>query len=184
MGRIVIACYRPKAGKKEALKRLILDHVATLRSEGLVTDREPITMEAEDGTVVEVFEWASADAIESAHINATVLKMWDQYTAVCDYIPVAEVAEAAKMFSEFTPIAGVRRTLSADTTKSFGHKPAAARADSKPEPRKTGPHKVVATTPQKTGSHKVVAATHKTGSHRTTGAHRTTGSHATRPKGR
>ena len=63
MGRIVIACYRPKAGKKEALKRLILDHVATLRSEGLVTERTPITMEAEDGTIVEVFEWVSSAAI-------------------------------------------------------------------------------------------------------------------------
>jgi hypothetical protein len=171
MGRIVIACYRPKPGKKEALKRLILDHVATLRSEGLVTDRDPITAEAEDGTIVEVFEWASAEAIESAHINAAVLKMWDQYNQVCDYIPVAEVPEAAKMFSEFSPIAGVRRTLPAS------HKPAAAAA-AKPELRKTGAHKVVAPT-HKTGSHKTTGAPRTTGTHKTTGAQRTTGAHKT-----
>jgi hypothetical protein len=171
MGRIVIACYRPKPGKKEALKRLILDHVATLRREGLVTDREPITAEAEDGTIVEVFEWVSAEAIESAHINAAVLKMWDQYTPVCDYVPVAEVPEAAKMFSEFTPIIGVRRNLPASA------KPAPAPA-ARPESRKTGAHKVVAST-HKTGSHKITGPTRTTGAHKITGSTRTTGAHKT-----
>ena len=106
MGRIVIACYRPKAGKKAALQSLILDHVATLRAEGLVTDREPITMEAQDGTIVEVFEWVSSAAIESAHINAAVLKMWDQYTEVCDYVPVSQVPEATNDVRRVRPHRG------------------------------------------------------------------------------
>jgi hypothetical protein len=127
MGRIVIACYRPKPGKKASLKRLILDHVATLAAEGLVTDRAPIIMEAQDGTVVEVFEWTSSAAIESAHINAAVLKMWEQYTEVCDHIPVAEVPEAAQMFSEFTPIEGVR------------HRPNPAAVGKKPPPSPPSP---------------------------------------------
>ena len=63
-----------------------------------------------------------AAAIESAHINAAVLKMWDRYTEVCDDIPVAQVPEAAKLFSEFTPVDGVRRTL-----------PAKAKPETKPE---------------------------------------------------
>jgi hypothetical protein len=104
MGRIVIACYRPKSGKQEALRRLIVSHVATLRSAGLVTDREPITMEAKDGTVIEVFEWKSREAIEAAHTNSIVLEMWEQYGEVCEYVPVGQVAEAAGLFSEFTPI--------------------------------------------------------------------------------
>jgi quinol monooxygenase YgiN len=110
MGRIVIACYRPKAGKREALRRLILDHVATLRAQGLVTDRAPIIMEAKDGTVVEVFEWASPAAIEAAHANPAVQAMWNRYAEVCDYIPIAQVPEAAEMFSEFAPLEGVRET--------------------------------------------------------------------------
>jgi hypothetical protein len=148
MGRLVIACYRPKAGKEEALKRLILDHVARLRAEGLVTERQPITMEAADGTVVEVFEWVSSAAIESAHSNPVVLKMWEQYNEVCDYVPIAELPEAAQLFSEFAPIAGVRHTLprapkpspptrttpaSASKTKT-GQSPAGARP--KPRPAK------------------------------------------------
>jgi len=104
MGRIVIACYRPKAGSGEALRGLMLGHVATLRSVGLVTNRAPITMEAKDGTFVEVFEWASREAIEAAHRHPVVLKMWEEYGKVCDYIPISQVAEAANLFSEFTPV--------------------------------------------------------------------------------
>jgi quinol monooxygenase YgiN len=105
MGRIVIACYRPKAGKAAALQDLMKTHVSTLRAEGLVTEREPMTMYAADGTVVEVFEWKSRDAIEKAHSNAVVQAMWAKYQKVADYVPIAEVAEAEALFSEFTPLA-------------------------------------------------------------------------------
>jgi hypothetical protein len=104
MTRIVIACYRPKAGQLEALRGLIREHVATLRAIGLATDRAPITMEAADGTILEVFEWVSADAIQAAHGHPTVLKMWEAFGAVSDYVPVAQVPEASQLFSEFTPI--------------------------------------------------------------------------------
>jgi hypothetical protein len=104
MGRIVIACYRPKPDQQERLRGLIAGHVPTLRSLGLVTDRAPIAMEATDGTIVEVFEWASADAIQAAHRHPAVLAMWEEYAAVCDYVPVAQVPEAAQLFSEFTPL--------------------------------------------------------------------------------
>ena len=103
MGRIVIACYKPKAGKEKALRALIVDHVPTLRRIGLVTERAPILMEAKDGTLVEVFEWASAEAIQAAHVHPAVLRMWEEYGKVCDYVPVAQVPEAAQMFSEFAP---------------------------------------------------------------------------------
>jgi hypothetical protein len=103
MGRIVIACYKPKAGKEKALRALIVDHVPTLRRIGLVTERVPILMEAKDGTLIEVFEWASPEAIQAAHNHPAVLRMWEEYGKVCDYIPVAQVAEAAQLFSEFTP---------------------------------------------------------------------------------
>jgi hypothetical protein len=122
MGRIVIVGYRPKSGQQEALRRLILDHVATLRSERLVTDRVPITMQAQDGTVVEVFEWASSAAIERAHTNPAVLRMWGHFSEVCDYVPIGQVAEAANLFSEFTPIDGVRYALRKSVASGPKHK--------------------------------------------------------------
>ena len=104
MGRIVIVGYRPKPGQADALKTLMASHVPRLRVEGLATAREPITMEARDGTILEVFEWISKEAIESAHTNPVVQSMWQEYDAVCDYVPVDSVAEAASLFSEFTPL--------------------------------------------------------------------------------
>ncbi len=104
MGRIVIACYRPKPGKADQLYALMGEHLPILRSQGLVTDREPVLMVAADGTAVEVFEWKSPEAIEAAHANAVIGEMWAKYAEVCDYVPVRSLAEAAGLFSEFAPL--------------------------------------------------------------------------------
>ena len=104
MGRIVIACYRPKTGRQDALHELMATHIPTLRAEDLVTDRTPILMQATDGTFVEVFEWRSKEAIKAAHTNSRVLAMWERYAQVCDYVPVGAVPEASELFSEFTPV--------------------------------------------------------------------------------
>ena len=103
-GRIVIAGYKPKPGKEAELKALMNTHLPRLRAEGLVTDRESIIMQANDGTILEVFEWASNEAIESAHHNPEVQKMWQEYAAVCEYVPIAELAESTQLFSNFTPL--------------------------------------------------------------------------------
>jgi quinol monooxygenase YgiN len=104
MGRVVVACYRPKPGMKYRLLDLTKSHVSRLRAEGLVTDRNPIAMEPQDGTVVEVFEWASREAIEQAHSNPQVQEMWREYGEVCEYVPLAELDEAKQLFSEFSPV--------------------------------------------------------------------------------
>ena len=104
MGRIVIAAYKPKPGKSPELRELMKDHLRILQSQNLVTDRESIMMEAKDGTIIEVFEWKSREAIESAHTNPVVLEMWGRYAKVCDYVPVGSVEEATQLFSEFTPV--------------------------------------------------------------------------------
>jgi mevalonate pyrophosphate decarboxylase len=104
MGLITIACYRPKPGKAEGLKELMKTHLLRLRAEGLVTGRESIIMEAADGTIVEVFEWLSHQAIQNAHTNPAVLKMWGEYGEVCDYVNLNSIAESADMFAGFKPV--------------------------------------------------------------------------------
>src|SRR5580693_829214 len=103
-GRIVIVAYRPKHGKENELKKLAKDHYAILHEQGFVTERTPVLMQAKDNTIIEVFEWKSTDIIKHAHTNAAVLKLWEQYSLVCDYVPVASVMESANLFSEFTPL--------------------------------------------------------------------------------
>jgi len=104
MELIVIVGYKPKPNKNEALKSLMKTHLPRLKQEGLVTDRESIMMEAADGTIIEVFEWASKEAIQNAHTNPAVLQMWNEYAEVCDYVPVGTVAEIGNLFSEFRPL--------------------------------------------------------------------------------
>jgi hypothetical protein len=83
--QVVIVGYKPKPGK----------------AEGLVTDGPSIIMGAADGTIIEVFEWLSAEAIQSAHGNPAVQQMWGEYAEVCDYVPVGSVAEAGKFVFGF-----------------------------------------------------------------------------------
>lgn len=103
MGKIVIATYKPKAGKEKILDRLVRNHVKVLRNQGLATLRPPMIMKAADGTVVEVFEWISKQAIEEAKHNKDVQEYWEQYRNVCDIIPVSNLIEANTSFSEFNP---------------------------------------------------------------------------------
>jgi hypothetical protein len=52
-----------------------------------------------------------------------VLAMWNEYAAVCDYVPLNTVAEAAEMFAEFTPVEGVRHELAAAPPSSRRSRP-------------------------------------------------------------
>lgn len=104
MERITIAVYRPKAGKETQLLGLVKEHVPILKSLGLITDRQPVVMQAEDRTIVEVFGWKSADAIKEAHTNPEVRKLWGRFSEVCDYDIPTNVKEFTTMFSEFTPV--------------------------------------------------------------------------------
>jgi quinol monooxygenase YgiN len=73
-----IVAYRPKPGRESELLELVRSRVPTLRREGLVTERPSIILRAKDGTIVEVSEWKSPEAIEAAHHNPNVLAMWKQ----------------------------------------------------------------------------------------------------------
>ena len=104
MGRSVIAVYKPKPGKAAALDAVVARHGPVLRSQGLITDRPSHIMRAADGTIVEVFEWLSPQAIEQAHKNAEVQKLWAVFFDACEFIPVGNLPEAQKLFSEFESV--------------------------------------------------------------------------------
>src|SRR5467141_952071 len=103
-GVVVIVAYRPKPGKENELVDLVRSRVPTLRKEGLVTERVPAIMRARDGTIIEVSEWKSREAIEQAHKNPRVLAMWDKFFAIYDCVPLKTVPEAETMFAGFEPI--------------------------------------------------------------------------------
>ena len=101
MGRFVIVAYTPKPGRESDLLALVRKHLRILEKEGLVTERPAHVMRASNGAVIEVFEWRSADAIQTAHGNAAVQALWGEFGAVCDYTPLANLEESRQMFAEF-----------------------------------------------------------------------------------
>ena len=103
-GVIVIVAYRPKPGRESETLALARSRVPTLRKEGLTTDRAPTIMRAGDGTIIEVSEWKSREAIDAAHKNPSVLAMWNKFFEVCDCVPLNTLSECVEMFAGFEPI--------------------------------------------------------------------------------
>jgi hypothetical protein len=103
MRRLVLVVYSPLEGQGELLDELVRNHVPLLRKEGLVTTREPIIMKAQSGAVIEIFEWKSAQAIEEAHSNGEVQKLWAEFSKVCTYERPVNIEEFDNLFSEFQP---------------------------------------------------------------------------------
>jgi hypothetical protein len=98
---LVIAVYRPKAGQEAALRALALAHWPLLRRVGLVSDRAPIVMQAQDGAIVDIFEWTSAKAAEAAHHQPEVAAHWEAMSEVADFANLASLAEAQATFPHF-----------------------------------------------------------------------------------
>ena len=101
MGSISVACYKPRAGSEHVLLALVRDHLPPLRAQGLVTDRQSIVMRTANGTIVEVFEWVSKEAIAGAHTNRFVLDLWKRFEAVCSYETPSNIAEFQNLFAHF-----------------------------------------------------------------------------------
>ena len=104
MGVITIAAYKPKPGKEDALRQIVKEHVPILRAEKLATDRVSHAMTCRDGTIVEVFEWNSPQAIQDAHHNANVMATSGRFSEACDIVKLTDLAESQEMFAGFTPL--------------------------------------------------------------------------------
>jgi hypothetical protein len=104
MGRFVIVAYKPKPDKLQLLLEAVRDHLAVLRSQQLVSGRPAYVMQTGDGTVLEIFEWKSAEAIQQAHTNPAVQALWGRFADACDYVPLASLSESQQLFAEFDAV--------------------------------------------------------------------------------
>jgi hypothetical protein len=102
--QVVFALYRPHDGKDEELRRLIAEHVPTLRRLELITDRPAILVKSRNGTYIEVFEWSTPDASARAHHHPEVAKVWESMGQVCDLPPLDTLEETKARFAHFQPV--------------------------------------------------------------------------------
>jgi hypothetical protein len=104
MGHWSIAAYAPKPGFEEKLLEIVKSHWSVLHGQGLVTEKIANIMRATDGTIVEVFEWVSEEAIEAAHENPVVIALWEKFNEACEYRPLSTLAETAEQFANFEAV--------------------------------------------------------------------------------
>ena len=89
---------------------LVHNHLQPLRARGLVTNRAPIVMHTgirnctKSGTIVEIFEWVSKEAIAGAHSNPVVLDLWKRFEAANWYETPANLPEFQNIFAHFEPV--------------------------------------------------------------------------------
>ena len=100
----VIAAYRPKPGQDDALLALVREHLPILRRNGLATETAAVVLRASDGTLLEIFDWVSEQAVARAHEISEVLALWERFGTLCDYVKLAELPESTKLFAEFTRV--------------------------------------------------------------------------------
>ncbi len=104
MGQITIAAFRPRPGKEADLLQVIADRLPLLRRLGLATDRAEVLMRSADGVIIQVSEWAGADAIRVAHETPEVLALWDRFEACSEYARLDTLAEVHEDFATFTAL--------------------------------------------------------------------------------
>ncbi|MDM5327355.1 antibiotic biosynthesis monooxygenase [Neobacillus sp. CF12] len=101
---VFMALYRPKPGKENELRDILKVHIPVLREEGLITERELLTLQAEDGTIIEIAEWKSSEAIDKAHQSDKVMSVWNQIGALAELTNLSSLAEAQYPFPNFKAI--------------------------------------------------------------------------------
>jgi hypothetical protein len=98
---LAIATYKPKAGNEEALMKLVEKHLPTLRELGLATEKPSYLAKSKDGSIIEVFEWTTMDAIRAAHEHPAIADIWEKMTLIADFPPLTSLPEANRPFPGF-----------------------------------------------------------------------------------
>ena len=102
--QIVFALYKPHDGKDADLRRILADHVPTLRRLEMATDRPIVLVKSKNGTYVEIFEWSTPEAAGLAHHHPEVLKIWESMGKVADLAKLDSLEEISGMFPHFEPV--------------------------------------------------------------------------------
>jgi len=103
MGILVICSYRIKPGHQAEAERILAEHIPALRRYGLITDRPVVQGAGANGTVIEIFEWESAEKSRAAPTVPEIAALWKDLAAVAEFIPLSKLDEAQRPFAHFTP---------------------------------------------------------------------------------
>ena len=98
---LAFATFKPKSGKEQVLLELVQKHLPILRELELATDKSNYIAQSNDGTIIEVFEWTSLNAIKAAHQHPAIADIWEKMTLIADFVPMNSLTESQKPFPGF-----------------------------------------------------------------------------------
>jgi len=105
MGKVVFAIYKAFETKEKELLDLVKIHYAILLKQGIITYRPRIVLKAKNGEIIEIFEWNSQEALDKAHPNTEIAKLWKKFSEICTYQQMDTLLESKGIFQDFEPIA-------------------------------------------------------------------------------
>lgn len=104
----VFASFRPFQEDDPEFLEAFDRNVEILREQGYATDRPTIRFRSENGSFVELFYWASPDAVHDAHFDPVVQEVW---SVLCDTSSSAVTMSSIPETSELAPTFRTMGTL-------------------------------------------------------------------------
>ena len=89
--RMSLSCYRPRPERDAQLRELFSVELATLRAGGHVTDRRVPICRTDAGDYLVILEWAHEDAVDDAHRDPAVLRVWARKAELSEYLAPADL---------------------------------------------------------------------------------------------
>ena len=100
--RISLAAYRPRSGRDAELLEVFEAEFACLRAGGHVTDRPVPICRTDRGEYLAILEWSSDHAVDDAHQDAEVVRVWARKAEVAEYMAPRDLAGSDVPFVSYT----------------------------------------------------------------------------------
>jgi len=104
MGMIAIGAYRVHEGHEELFLEALRQDIVTMRDEGLISDWPAMILKAGSDVFLQLVEWADADAPTRSSHNERVMAIWTKKRTHSDYLSLAQVPGADRLFPSFEEI--------------------------------------------------------------------------------
>ena len=105
--RISLAAYRPRPGMEQELLEMFRAEFASLRASGHVTDRPVPICRTDRGEYLAILEWSTDHAVDDAHRDEAVLRIWARKAEIAEYLAPSDLAGSDVPFVSYTKIGDV-----------------------------------------------------------------------------
>jgi hypothetical protein len=101
---LALAAYRPRPEREDDFLVFLHEELALLRRRGHVTERRAPVVRAPKGELLVVLEWSTDHAVDDAHADPDVLKVWDRKAELAEYIAPAALSGSDIPFARWPVI--------------------------------------------------------------------------------